>query len=95
MTSTTPAHRVQGEPLPPLLEEPEEAPEELVAAAVSHLDGLPSFLLQAARNRWELPTSHVQLLVGAKPRGATFARYGFTFQPAGKHGQETSWRVER
>lgn len=87
-----------GQPLPPLLEEPEEdqeAPEELVAAAVSHLDGLLSFLMKAARNSWELPTSQVQLLVGAKPRGTTFARYRFTFRPAGKHGQETSWRVER
>ena len=87
-----------GQPLPPLLEEPEEdqeAPEELVAAAVSHLDGLLSFLMKAARNSWELPTSQVQLLVGAKPRGTTFARYGFSFRPAGKHGQETSWRVER
>jgi hypothetical protein len=87
-----------GQPLPAALEEPEEdheAPEELVAAAVSHLDGLLSFLTKAARNSWELPTSQVQLLVGAKPRGTTFARYGFTFRPAGKHGQETSWRVER
>jgi hypothetical protein len=33
--------------------------------------------------------------VGAKPRGTTFSRYGFSFRPAGKHGQETSWRVER
>lgn len=76
-------------------EEDQEAPEELVAAAVLHLDGLLSFLTKAARNSWELPTSQVQLLVGAKPRGTTFSRYGFTFRPAGKHGQETSWRVER
>ena len=76
-------------------EEDQEAPEELVAAAVSHLDGLLSFLTKAARLSWELPTSQVQLLVGAKPRGATFSRYGFTFTQAGKHGQETSWRVER
>ena len=59
------------------------------------MDGLLSFLTKAARNSWELPTSQVQLLVGAKPRGSTFSRYGFTFRPAGKHGQETSWRVER
>jgi hypothetical protein len=67
----------------------------LKAAAVSHLDGPLSFLTKADRHSWELPTSQVQLLVGAKPRGTTFARYGFTFRPAGKHGQETSWRVER
>lgn len=79
------------------LEEPEdqEAPEELVAAAVLHLDGLLSFLTKAARLGWELPTSQVQLLVGCKPRGASLERYGFTFRAAGKHGQETSWRVER
>jgi hypothetical protein len=95
MTSTTPAHLAQVQPLSPVLEEPEEAPEELVAAAASHLDGLLSFLSKAARNNCELPTSQVQLLVGAKPRGTTIARYGFTFRPAGKHGQETSWKVER
>ena len=61
-----------------------------MALAVSHLDGLLSFLMKAARNSWELPTSQVQLLVGAKPRGTAFARHGFTFRPAGKHGQETS-----
>ncbi len=87
-----------GQSISTAVEEPEEdqeAPEELVAAAVSHLDGLLSFLTKSARNSWELPTSQVQLLVGAKPRGTSFARYGFTFRPAGKHGQETSWRVER
>jgi len=50
---------------------------------------------KAARNSWELPTSQVQLLVGAKPRGTSFSRYGFSFRPSGQHGQETSWRVER
>jgi hypothetical protein len=79
------------------LEESEdlEAPEELVAAAVLHLDGLLSFLTKAARLGWELPTSQVQLLLGARPRGSSMERYGFTFRAAGKHGQETSWRVER
>lgn len=76
-------------------EEDQEAPEELVAAAVSHLDGLLSFLTKTALNSWELPTSQVQLLVGAKPRGSSFSRYGFSFRPSGRHGQETSWRVER
>lgn len=75
--------------------EDQEAPEELVAAAVLHLDGLLSFLTKAARLGWELPTSQVQLLLGTKPRGASLERYGFTFRAAGKHGQETSWRVER
>lgn len=65
------------------------------AAAVLHLDGLLSFLTKAARLGWELPTSQVQLLLGAKPRGASLDRYGFTFRAAGKHGNETSWRVER
>ena len=75
--------------------EEQEAPEELVAAVVLHLDGLLSFLTKAARLGWELPTSQVQLLLGTKPRGASLERYGFTFRAAGKHGQETSWRVER
>ena len=86
---------VPGQPLPPVLEGPEDVTKELVAAAVSHLDGLLSFLMKAARNSWELPTSQVQLLVGAKPRGTSFSRYGFSFRPSGRHGQETSWRVER
>ena len=95
MTSTTPAHRAQVQPLSPVLDEPEEAPEELVAAAVFHLDGLLSFLAKVALNSWELPTSQVQLLLGASPRGATFSRYRFSFRPSGRHDQETSWRVER
>ena len=95
MANTTHAHRAQVQPLSQVLEEPEEAPEELVAAALSHLDGLLSFLTKSARNSWELPASQVQLLVGAKPRGSSFSRYGFSFRPSGRHGQETSWRVER
>ncbi len=75
--------------------EDSEPPEEMVAAAVLHLDGLLSFLTKAARLGWELPTSQVQLPVGARPRGSSLERYGFTFRAAGKHGQETSWRVER
>jgi hypothetical protein len=67
----------------------------LTGTDVFHLDALLFFLTKADRNSWELPTSQVQLLVGVKPRGTTFSRYGFTFRPAGKHGQETSWRVER
>jgi hypothetical protein len=86
---------VPGQPLPPVLEGPEDVPKELVAAAVDPLDGLLPFLTKAARNRWELPTSQAQLLVGAKARGNTFSRYGFSFWPSGRHGQETSWRVER
>ena len=73
----------------------QNALERLVTAAVSHLDGLLTFLSKAAQNSSELPNSQAQLLVGAKPRGTTFSRYGFSFRPAGKHGQETSWRVER
>jgi hypothetical protein len=69
--------------------------EGLVASAVQHLDGLLSFLTKASRNRWELPTSQLELLVGARPRGSSFSRYGFTFRAVGRHGQETSWRVER
>jgi predicted short-subunit dehydrogenase-like oxidoreductase (DUF2520 family) len=61
-------------------EEVQEAPEALLAAAVSHVEGL-SCLTKAARNSWELPASLVQHLVGAKPRGSTFFRYGFSFRP--------------
>lgn len=71
------------------LEEGQEAPEELVAAAVAPIDGLLPSLTKAARNCWELPASQVQLLVGAKPRGSSFSRYGFSFRPSGRHGQET------
>jgi hypothetical protein len=66
---------------------------ELVVRDASRL--ILSFLTKAARLGWELPTSQVQLLLGAKPRGASLDRYGFTFRAVGKHGQETSWRVER
>ena len=82
--------------LPLMQDEPdEETPEDLVDAEVEHLDRLLSFLTKAARNSWCLPTSKVQLLVGAKPRGSKLERYGFVFTQAGKHGQEMAWRVER
>jgi hypothetical protein len=73
----------------------QEAPEELVAVTISHLDGLLSYMMKAARKSRELPASRVQLLVVAEPRGATFSRYGLSFRPTGKQGQETSWRVVR
>jgi hypothetical protein len=81
----------------PLLEEPadQESPEDLVAAEVEHLDRLLSFLTKAARLSWQLPTSRVELLVGARPRGASLERYGFRFVQVGRHGQESAWRVER
>ena len=80
----------------PLVEEPDqETPEDLVAAEVEHLDRLLSFLTKAARLSWCLPTSRVELLVGAKPRGASLERYGFRFTQVGRHGQEAAWRVER
>jgi hypothetical protein len=42
---------------------------------------------EAAGLGWKLPASETQLLVGAKPRGTSFSRYGLSFRPAGKHGQ--------
>lgn len=81
----------------PILQEDDdsEAPEDLVAAEVEHLDRLLSFLTKAARLSWCLPTSKVQLLVGTKPRGASLERYGFRFTAVGRQGQEVAWRVER
>ena len=35
------------------------------------------------------------LLEGAKPRGSIVSKYGFSLHNSGRHGQETSWRVER
>jgi hypothetical protein len=78
-----------------LPEEAEESPDDLVRAEVEHLDALLSFLTKAARFGWCLPTSRVELLIGGRPRGSAWERYGFVFRAAGKHGQETSWRVER
>jgi hypothetical protein len=65
----------------------------LVMGLAWWLVGLICALTKAARNSWELPISQVQLLVGVKPRCATFSRYGISFRPSGRHGQETSWRV--
>lgn len=80
----------------PLLEEPDqETPEELVSAEVEHLDRLLSFLSKAARLNWCLPTSKVEMLVGARPRGLSLDRYGFRFNQVGRHGQEYCWSVER
>lgn len=81
--------------LPLLDEQDAETPEDLVAAEVEHLDRLLSFLTKAARLSWCLPTSRVELLVGAKPRGASLERYGFRFTVVGQQGRELAWRVER
>jgi hypothetical protein len=81
--------------LPLLDEQDAETPEDLVAAEVEHLDRLLSFLTKAARLSWALPTSKVELLVGAKPRGASLERYGFRFTVVGQQGRELAWRVER
>ena len=43
---------------------------------------------QLARLSWCLPTSRVELLVGAKPRGASLERYGFRFTVVGQQGRE-------
>jgi hypothetical protein len=52
-------------------------------------------LTKAARKSRVLPASLVQLLVGGKPQRSTFSRYMFCLRPSERHGQETSWRVER
>ncbi len=39
--------------------------------------------------------SQIQLLVSAKPREATFYWYSFSFKTSVRHGQKTSWGVER
>jgi Inner membrane component domain len=67
----------------------------LVMGLAWWLVGLICALTKAARNSWELPTSQVQPLVVVKPCGATFSKYVFSFRPSRRHGQETSWRVER
>jgi hypothetical protein len=41
-----------------------------------------------------LPTSRVELLVGAKPRGAAVERLGFRYAAAGRQGREAAWRLE-
>ncbi len=45
----------------------------------------------------EMAPAHLQmeLLVGARPRGASLERYCFRFTQVGRHGQESSLRVER
>jgi len=83
-------------PLLPAQQEAEESPpDDLVAAEVEHLERLLSFLSKAARLGWSLPTSSVELLLVAKPRGAAMERFGFTFRQVGQHGREAAWRVER
>jgi len=49
---------------------------------------------QLVVDRCATSNSQVLFLVGAIPRGATFSRNWFSWQ-SGRHGQETSWRVER
>jgi hypothetical protein len=70
-----------------------QAPAELVLAEIETLERLLGFLEKAAAQGWLLPTTTVELLIGARPRGAGFSRYGFSFSAAGAHGRETAWAV--
>lgn len=81
----------------PLLEpEPDrQAPGELVLAELELLERLLAFLDRCAERGWHLSTSQVELLLGARPRGEGFDRHGFRFAPAGQHGREISWSVNR
>lgn len=82
----------------PLLEpEPDrQAPEDLVAAEVEHLDRVLFFLTKEARLGWKLPTSKVEQLLGSKPRGANVERYGFIFLAVANTERNSAggWSVE-
>ena len=90
-------------PLPMLLSQaamadgdPEgSVPNELVLAELDLLERLLPFLAKASEQGWLLPTSTVELLIGARPRGAGVDRFGYRFTAAGAHGREIAWAISR
>jgi hypothetical protein len=59
------------------------------------LEKIYQFLDKACEREWHLPTSVIQGLTGARPKGTYWKRYGFEFTPATKHGLETAWAVRK
>jgi len=51
------------------------------------------FLSDCAERRWLLPTSEIRTILGAAPRRSGWSRFGFVFEAAGAHGNETAWAV--
>ena len=51
------------------------------------------FLSDCAERRWLLPTSEIRTILGAAPRRSGWCRFGFVFEAAGAHGNETAWAV--
>jgi hypothetical protein len=60
---------------------------------LAELGRLLEFLDRASASGWKLPTSVIRQLLGSKPHGANWSRFGFTFRPAGNHGTETAWAI--
>ena len=48
-----------------------------------------------AKHGWILSTSQLADIIGIKPKGQTFDRFGFRFTRSGKNGSETAWKVEK
>ena len=51
------------------------------------------FLDRCVEKGWLLPTSEIRHILGTAPRKTGWSRYGFVFEIAGTHGQETAWAV--
>jgi len=65
-------------------------------AAYNRIDDLRKlleFLSDCAERGWLLPTSEIHNLIGASPRRTGWSRYGFVFEAAGTHGNQTAWSV--
>lgn len=63
------------------------------APSLEYVERIYEFLQKAADAGWHLPASVIRNLIGAKPRGKVWRRYGFEFRPASRHGTEIAWSV--
>ena len=69
-------------------------PQELTAITrIQSLTETLEFLDKCAEKGWLLPTSDIRSILGTAPRRSGWTRYGYCFEAAGSHGNETAWAV--
>lgn len=72
---------------------------EIIAIHANHLKSSPfdiyRDLEEASQSNWVIPTSVLQDILGIKPKGKKFSRYGFTYIKCGRIGNQSGWKVTK
>jgi hypothetical protein len=98
------AELVEPQPSPsgersPIVHQPNSAPVRVEFPTIAppdridELRRLLEFLSDCSANGWLLPTSTIKDLLGTAPARSGWSRYGFVFEAAGQHGNQTAWAI--